>query len=81
MKECKMKDCFHLQSYEADGIRIGLKELRTGQKNRGLRLDYFLASDKMFEEDAKVKVVSSGILTEMKGSDHCPVYITLDVQK
>jgi len=82
MKECKMKDCFRYFNPTKSGwYTYWSQRVANRPKNRGLRLDYFLASDKMFEEDAKVKVVSSGILTEMKGSDHCPVYITLDVQK
>ena len=41
-------------------------------KNAGWRIDYFLVSDNMKEqmEDAK-------ILTEIMGSDHCPVELQL----
>ena len=43
-------------------------------KNVGWRIDYFLAS-----EDAKDKIVEADILTDVQGSDHCPVLLRLDV--
>lgn len=44
------------------------------EKNVGWRIDYFLAS-----EDAKDKIVEADILTDIQGSDHCPVLLRLDV--
>lgn len=44
------------------------------ERNAGWRIDYFLAS-----EDAKDKIVEADILTDIQGSDHCPVLLHLDV--
>lgn len=42
------------------------------QRNVGWRLDYFFVS-----EDIKDKIVDAAIHTEVMGSDHCPVSVTL----
>lgn len=42
--------------------------------NTGWRLDYFLVS-----EDLKDKVVDSDCLTDVFGSDHCPILLDLEV--
>ncbi len=44
------------------------------ENNKGWRLDYFLIS-----ESAKDKIIDSDILTEFMGSDHCPVYLEIDI--
>ena len=44
------------------------------ERNVGWRIDYFLMS-----EFAKDKVVEADILTDVYGSDHCPVLLRLDV--
>ena len=41
-------------------------------KNAGWRIDYWLVSDRMMD-----KVADSRILTEVMGSDHCPVELIL----
>ena len=43
-------------------------------KNAGWRIDYFLASD-----DLNSKLLDAKIHTEIMGSDHCPVELTLEV--
>ena len=44
------------------------------QKNVGWRIDYFVVSNRIFD-----KVKDSFILTEVMGSDHCPVGIEMDI--
>jgi len=44
------------------------------QKNAGWRIDYFLAS-----EDLNPKLVDAKIHTEIYGSDHCPVELTINI--
>ncbi len=44
------------------------------EKNVGWRIDYFVVSDRIME-----KVQDSFILTEIMGSDHCPVGIEIDI--
>jgi len=43
------------------------------QKNIGWRIDYFVVSD-----DLKPRLKDAGIHTEIFGSDHCPVELTLE---
>ena len=43
------------------------------RENKGWRLDYFLVSEKL-----RSKVMESTMLTEVYGSDHCPIVLDLD---
>jgi exodeoxyribonuclease-3 len=45
-------------------------------RNVGWRIDYFYVS-----EDLKSCIVDAGILDDVMGSDHCPISLTLRVQK
>lgn len=42
------------------------------EKNAGWRIDYFLASDRLMP-----RVTGAGILSEVQGSDHCPVVLEI----
>ena len=44
-------------------------------KNKGWRIDYFLASDKIIK-----KIKKSDILTDIMGSDHAPILINLNTK-
>ena len=44
------------------------------EKNAGWRIDYFLVSD-----DLKDKIIDAHIHTEIMGSDHCPVELTVEL--
>ena len=48
---------------------------RAREKNAGWRIDYFVVSERLKEclQDAK-------ILTDILGSDHCPVELTLNIE-
>jgi exodeoxyribonuclease III (xth) len=50
--------------------------------NKGLRLDYFICSKRLFEDtkDAKVLVRDSYMIPEQEGSDHCPVVLELEIR-
>ncbi len=48
--------------------------MKAREKNVGWRIDYFLISDRLTE-----KLRDSFILTDVYGSDHCPVGVELDV--
>jgi exodeoxyribonuclease III len=50
------------------------------QPNKGLRLDYFVCSSKMVQEDSKVIVRDSYMIPDQIGSDHCPVVLELEIQ-
>lgn len=43
-------------------------------KNAGWRIDYFLVSDRI-----KDKITKAEILTDIHGSDHCPVMLEIDL--
>ena len=45
------------------------------KNNAGWRIDYFVVSERLME-----KVSDSKILTEITGSDHCPVELDIDVK-
>ena len=47
---------------------------RARDRNIGWRLDYFFVSP-----DLKGKLVAADIHTEVMGSGHCPVSLTLDL--
>lgn len=44
------------------------------ERNVGWRIDYFFVT-----EGLKSKVVQSDMLSDIYGSDHCPIYIDLDI--
>ncbi len=48
--------------------------MKAREKNIGWRIDYFLTSD-----DIKEKIKDSVIYSDIFGSDHCPIGITLDI--
>ncbi len=47
---------------------------RARERNVGWRIDYFLVS-----EDLKGSMSGAGIMPEVMGSDHCPIYLDLDL--
>ncbi len=48
--------------------------MKAREKNVGWRIDYFVVSDRIFN-----RVTDSRIFTEVMGSDHCPVYLDIDI--
>lgn len=48
--------------------------------NKGLRLDYFVCSEDLFNEDSKVVVRDSYMDMEQLGSDHGPVVLELEIK-
>lgn len=44
------------------------------EKNAGWRIDYFITSDRIRE-----KILDSRILTDVYGSDHCPVELDMEI--
>lgn len=45
------------------------------ENNRGWRLDYFVTSKSLIDQ-----VKDSEIYSEVKGSDHCPIGLTLSLK-
>jgi exodeoxyribonuclease III len=56
---------------------------RSGNRepNKGLRLDYFICSQDLFDENESVVVRDSYMIPEQDGSDHCPVVLELEIKK
>ncbi|VEU42594.1 unnamed protein product [Pseudo-nitzschia multistriata] len=50
------------------------------EPNKGLRLDYFVASEEMFLEDSKVIPRDSYMIMDQLGSDHAPVVLELEIK-
>ena len=48
--------------------------LRAREKNAGWRIDYFIVSDRLRD-----RVQDTEILTDVMGSDHCPVALTVSI--
>ncbi len=63
-------DTFRQFNREADQYTWWTYRLNARERNIGWRIDYFFVS-----ENALHRVKNAGILPEVKGSDHCPVFI------
>jgi len=48
--------------------------MKARERNAGWRIDYFIISDRLRD-----KLKEAEILTEVYGSDHCPVSVTMDL--
>ena len=48
--------------------------MKAREKNVGWRIDYFVGSDRILEQ-----VTDSQIMTQIMGSDHCPVGLLIDI--
>lgn len=52
------------------------------EPNKGLRLDYFVCSEKMFDDlnnESDVAVRDSYVLDNYLGSDHCPIVLEMEL--
>ncbi len=47
---------------------------KSREKNAGWRIDYFITS-----KELDARLVDAGIYTEVMGSDHCPVWLEIDL--
>ena len=56
--------------------------MRAGNRepNKGLRLDYFVASQEFFSEDSRVIARDSYMIMDQLGSDHSPVVLELEIK-
>lgn len=68
LEECGLRDVFRERSPGQRGYTWWSNRLNKRRENRGWRLDYFLASDGLMG-----RVISMRHLTEIMGSDHCPI--------
>lgn len=64
----------HFYPEEKDIYSWWSYRFRAREKNAGWRIDYFIASERLAP-----KLTGASIHTEIFGSDHCPVELTLEV--
>ena len=68
-------DSFRFKYPDQEGIYSWWSyRFKAREKNAGWRIDYFLVSD-----DIKEKIEDAKIHTEVFGSDHCPVELTINL--
>lgn len=66
-------DTFRMFNQEDKNYTWWSMRTRARERNVGWRLDYFFVSENM-----KENVKSASILSEIMGSDHCPVGLKLE---
>lgn len=72
--ESGFTDTFRHFYPDAEGIYSWWSyRFKAREKNAGWRIDYFLTSSRMDD-----RLVAASIETEIYGSDHCPITLTLD---
>jgi len=75
--DCGFTDTYRLLYPEETGKYTWWSNRRFKRKeNRGWRLDYFLVSEKL-----KDKVRESTMLSDVFGSDHCPIVMELEMEQ
>lgn len=68
-------DSYRVVHPEEEGVYSWWSNRRNKrEENKGWRLDYALVSG-----DISEKIVESTMLTAIQGSDHCPVYLNIDI--
>ena len=66
---------FRAKNPDATGIYSWWSyRFKAREKNAGWRIDYFLVSNRLMD-----KVSDTRIYTDIMGSDHCPVGLTIDL--
>jgi exodeoxyribonuclease-3 len=68
-------DTFRMFNKKGENYTWWSYRTRARDRNIGWRIDYFIVS-----EELKNKVKSSTILSEVMGSDHCPVQMEIDIK-
>lgn len=66
----------HLYPDKQDAFTWWSHKNNKRQSNVGRRLDYFIIS-----EDISTQITDCGMLTHVKGSDHCPIFLNIDLDE
>ena len=72
--ETGFTDTFRMFNEEGDNYSFWDYRTRARERNVGWRLDYFFASDNLVD-----RIGDAFILSDVYGSDHCPVGIEMDL--
>lgn len=75
LKDAKLSDTFRLLYPEKVLYSYWTYLFNARKNNKGWRIDYFLVSKKI-----EKKVKESDILTDIMGSDHAPVFLSIDIK-
>jgi exodeoxyribonuclease-3 len=71
---CGFIDTFRMFNHEPDQYTWWTYRFKARKKNIGWRIDYFFIS-----ENLKKNVVESTILSQVHGSDHCPIRLIIQI--
>ena len=64
----------YIHSDQPDQYTWWSMRTKARERNVGWRIDYFFVSNSL-----KKKIVDAGILPQIEGSDHCPIYLEVDL--
>ena len=67
-------DTFRMFNSEGEHYTWWTYRFNARERNIGWRIDYFIIS-----EELKKSVKNAGIMSEVKGSDHAPIFLELDI--
>eukprot|EP00435_Cladocopium_sp_Y103_P036455 s2405_g9.t1 len=80
LKELDLVDAFRHGNPEAREVyTYWSSRTRSRPVNKGLRLDYFLCSTRLFNKESEACVCDSKVLDTFGGSDHCPISCMLSM--
>ena len=74
LKDAKLVDTYRLLNGEKVEYSFWTYMHNARTKNKGWRIDYFLLSEKLLDNIKK-----SEILTDVKGSDHAPIMLKINI--
>lgn len=75
MLDSGFTDTFRYFYPDAEGVYSWWSYMfKSREKNAGWRIDYFITS-----KELDARLVDAGIYTEVMGSDHCPVWLEIDL--
>jgi exodeoxyribonuclease III len=74
LKDLKLIDTYRYLYPDEIKYSYWSYRFKSRERNKGWRIDYFLVSNKL-----KNKIVNSAILTDIEGSDHVPVKLTIKI--
>ncbi|CAK9014628.1 unnamed protein product [Durusdinium trenchii] len=79
LKELDMIDAFRWMNPANQVYTYWSRRAKNRPPNKGLRLDYFLCSRRLFNQSSEAFVRNSWVLNSFGGSDHCPISCVLSL--
>uniref|UniRef100_A0A6C0DAP8 Endonuclease/exonuclease/phosphatase domain-containing protein n=1 Tax=viral metagenome TaxID=1070528 RepID=A0A6C0DAP8_9ZZZZ len=75
LNDTQFIDTYRYQNPEGLKYSYWSYRFKSRERNTGWRIDYFLIDKKL-----KKKLIKSDILTEIYGSDHCPIILDIEIK-